>query len=1067
MAREARSSSLAFNLTAVVLAVAVTAMTFVSAAALLGVYDLAQDQAASRQSAYRQAISTEIALHLDVASRVLNRSAIIVRDTGTPVIDGKALSSQYDSGIEFIDQLIVASSEGTVSVGIPTYRAPQSVEGWPAADAAVREDPVFVYDTATMRLWGARSVTRDDREYIVLVRLRGGYLGPLLDQFASDEEARWVGVVDGEGSLVASSTIGPPVAPDSISFEASSEDAAAGSIRAMTRSGTTLWGQYGDIGPYSGLDWRVVVTEPERRMTAEALGALTPAVFALAISAIAAIAAAILVSQRLVAPIRQMERWAKDAVSGAYVRPIKSDRTDELGKLAVAFNALALRLNALHDLAQLLAGTSRLDQVLDGIMSSMGHIVAAVRIAVFLVDDDGQNLVMVRSRGLPAAEDLTVSLEATSWLAEVLTAAGPMTLEALEPHHARVLGLDTDEVVSVLAAPLIVGHQPLGVVAVFDSEERKFSDAELEMVRTFSAQAAVAVRNSRLFEFEAASRREAEALRSVAEELARPLGLDRVLEEVVERAETLFNVSFARVAIVQRAVLGLAPADEEGGEENLLRVWGRLMVLRPGELIVTAEPGEDPVVDAYLREHDGRQLMVVTVMRGTEPGAVLCFIADQSHPGLGQRERSLAAAFGKQISLALDNAYNFASATTRAANLETIFRISQAVSSSLQIKVVLNRVLDVVQKIFSADAVSLMQYNDSSRLIETAMARGKISSEILHFNCTPGHDIPGRVYETGVSVKIDDLEEVSGSFATMAIEQGLHSVLTVPLLARGRSVGVLTVFAVDSNMYTDEDMSLLNTFASQAAMAIDTAALYGREHDVSSILQESILPEKLPDFPEVEVSSIYLPVGQEAEIGGDYYDVFRERDGALMIAIGDVAGKGVQAATKTSMIKYSVRGLAAAGLSPSAILAEVNRMVSETGASNDIVTLWLGRLDAETETLDFANGGHPPGLVRHADGSLERLEPTGALLGAITSAPYSTETVRVSAGDTLLLYTDGVTEARRGNRFFGEGRVERALKRGGHPDEIAGRLLEALRVYVAGELRDDAAVLVLRVRGGQ
>jgi sigma-B regulation protein RsbU (phosphoserine phosphatase) len=180
-----------------------------------------------------------------------------------------------------------------------------------------------------------------------------------------------------------------------------------------------------------------------------------------------------------------------------------------------------------------------------------------------------------------------------------------------------------------------------------------------------------------------------------------------------------------------------------------------------------------------------------------------------------------------------------------------------------------------------------------------------------------------------------------------------------------------------------------------------------------------------------------------------------------------VCGKGVYAATKTSMIKYVVRALVAAGMGPAAIVGEVNNMIAESGDPSDIVTLWVGCYDAAEETLTWANGGHPPGLLLRESGELVRLEVTGALLGAMHHAPYEESSVPVGAGDKVLLYTDGVTEARRGNIFFGEERVASVLAQSGSADQIARNLLAAVHAYVQGELRDDVAVLVVAPAGSR
>gem|GEM_PF-720722 len=1061
-----RSGSLSANLMTLVLMVVGVSMTVISIVALIGVFDLASDQVAAQQRVFRQATRIQLTTHLDGARRVLDRCASTIVDPTSGELNTTGLSEQYEAGSEYVDRVFVADEGGTIRAVFPTYLSARTGENSPILARELSDEPAFVFDPEPEWLWAGRSVEVEGETFLIAERVRIRFLPELLGNFASEAPGRWVGVVGADGSVVASGSAG--IEPDHASIELEPIDSdGRGSVTAADADGSVLWGQHSPMGEYPGLDWSIVVLEPRDAVVESAMDALAPAVLAVLVAALFAVVFAGVFSRRLVVPIKDLESRAREAVRGAYVRPIETDRTDELGQLVEAFNAVALRLNALHDLSQLLASTSNLDQVLDGILSAMGHIVGSARVAVFLFDEAAGTVSLVRSRGLDHSVDFRVDLDGDSWVRDAFDSNEPIVFDGVPADDAEALGLPAAGPVTVLAAPLIVGAAPLGLVAVFDISRRTFTQAETEMVRTFSAQAAVAVRNSRLFAEESASRLEAEALRAVAERLAQPSDLENALADVVAVANDLLQVADASFAIVDRASLGLPPAEEPAAERALLRAWGRSLMLRADTGLMTVRAGEDPVVDEFLRATNGSRVMFVTAMRGGEPGAVIAFVIDREGRVFTGRDVSLADAIGDQVTLALENAYHLEQARGRALNLETVFRISQAVSSSLQIKVVLNRVLDVVQKIFTADTVSLMTYDESARIIKTVMARGSVSNELLHLQTEPGHDVAGVVFSTGTPAKIDDLVDSDGELAAVAVRQGLHSALAVPLMARGRALGVLSVFAASPALFTEEDMGLLHTFASQAALAIDTADLYGREHEISSVLQSSILPETLPEVVEVETSSVYRAAGEGVEIGGDYYDLFRLPDGGLLVAIGDVAGKGVTAATKTSMMKYTVRGLAAAGLSPSEIISEVNRAVSETGAPNDIVTLWVGVIEDGGESLRYANGGHPPALLYRAEGdrSVERMVPTGPLLGAMAGAPYDEEHVILRPGDLVLMYTDGVTEARRGNNFFGEGRVRRTLRHGGTPREVIERLLAALDRFVAGPLRDDAAVLVFCVRG--
>lgn len=1064
MARRARGDSLASNMASLTLMAVVVAVAAISLAALGGVFELASDQATSRQVAYRQAVNAEVAARFDAGTRVLDRLAQVVLDPSAEEINRNAIASQYDSGIEYIDRLILARPDGSVMTAYPTFRAPRTVAGEAYFDGDVPEEPSFVYLDDEDSLWVRRKTIGPLGPIVLLARVRTSFLDVLLDGFSSTSTRRIVFIADGQTVLV-SGRAGVTLDTDSLVYRAD-QTGTMGSVSALTTSGEMLSGQFEELSAYSGISWRVSVLEPRSSVLAATWSALVPAVLALGAAALISFVLVWVFARRLVAPLRDLEISARRVAAGSYVRPIESARTDEVGRLAEAFNDIALRLNALHDLSRLLASSASVAQVLDRVIDSLGHIVGSAGVGVFLVDESGRSLCLERARGVDTPVGLCVPLSTPSWLTAALAAQGPASFAGSEQVFASAIpGLGEPGSDAGLTAPLRLGDEAFGVIVIVPHDSKEFTEAEIDMVRTFSAQAAVAINISKLFAEESEARRHAETMREVAETLSSPRDLEHALTGVMRRARDILGVDEAIVAFMDRPSLGLLPAEDVVSEHTLLGAWEAAWAAGDGDSVLRAVRGEDPAVDRFLAGLAAEEVLFLTVLRGGEPAVVVAFTIGSDNSGFGAQERNLLDSMGTEIGLAVDNAFHFAQAESRAANLETVFRISQAVSSSLQIKVVLNRVLDVVQKIFTADAVSLMQYDETKRVVGTAMARGIISAEILHFECEPGRDIPGQVFSSGEPLKIDDIIDADSAFAAAAYRQGMRSLLSVPLLARGRSLGVLTVMAGETEAFSEEDKGLLHTFASQAALAIDTAAMYGKEHHVSSVLQESILPRSLPEYDEVEGASVYLAAGQEAEIGGDYFDMFRAPDDAIVLAIGDVCGKGVTAATKTSMIKYSVRGLIAAGLGPARAMAEVNNMVAESGDTSEIVTLWLGALDMRTGRLRHANGGHPPALLLHDGGQgVTRLETTGPLLGAIADARYDEIETVVAAGDVVLAYTDGVTEARRGNKFFGEGRVRRALLKGGSATEIVDRLLESLDHFVPGNLRDDAAVLAVRIR---
>lgn len=1069
-----RGMGLSTRITLLTFVAVTAAVGLVSAISLVGVYRSVLNEEMTRLDAFRTLIAGNLDARLSSAERSVDALATELA-AGSPHSASvtaelrRALEADPDvfEALALVDAAGVSASAGAAD---PDETRAAAV----AAKAAY--EPVLAWEAGggggTGHVWVGRIVSESTPTVMLVARVRDTYLTRTLDDIALAKGSLNALVIDRDGRLVISGS-GTPVDLDTISWSPDSAAGTQGTAAATSRDAGALAGVWERMNPDHGLGWRVLVFEAEADMLARSGQALVPAMLAMLLVVALAVVVALFYSRRLLAPLTVFERRAREVAAGGYVRPLRIDRDDEMGRVAEAFNDMGVRLNSLQDMAKLLATASNLDDVLDEVLSALGRILGTGDAAVLLADPSATALALVRGRGVaePSAT-LLVPLDEASPCASAFLQQRVVPFAEGEPAGSdaifRLFGADPER--AGIAVPLAIGEEAIGVGVVLAPGRRVFSDAQVEMVRVFSANAAVAVRTSRLFAEERVSRREAEALRAVAELTVRPGDLARALESVASIAAELLGYGGWAVVIEGRQQLGLGmPVDPEG-DERLLAAW-RMVESQHAET-ETEIGGHIPIVVDDLRRRPelialtgplwGSALFIPVMQGSVARGALVLHDRMRSRRPSADHI-SIAGTIGHQISLAIRNAYLLQQARTRAANLETVFRISQAVSSELQIGAVLSRVLDVVQKILSADAVALMSYDAERHVIDTSMARGVATSDMLHFRAVPGEDIPGRVFSLGMPLSYGDLSARTTPLARIASAQGFESLLAVPLMARGRPIGVLAVYAKSAAAFTGEDVELLLTFAAQAALAIDTASLYGKEHRVASVLQASILPEQLPEVAGLETASFYLPSGPEAEIGGDYYDMFTTRDGRIVLAIGDVCGKGVAAATKTSTVKYTLRGLVGAGFGPAEALGELNRQVAATGDPADIVTMWVGVLDMASGELTYADGGHPPALLlRSGTRAIERLDATGPLLGAVAHVAYGERVVEMGQGDLLLLYTDGVTEARRETRFFGEGRIRRVLRRSASARECLDALLAAVEAHTAGPLKDDAAALALR-----
>ncbi|MCA1843123.1 MAG: SpoIIE family protein phosphatase [Actinobacteria bacterium] len=240
----------------------------------------------------------------------------------------------------------------------------------------------------------------------------------------------------------------------------------------------------------------------------------------------------------------------------------------------------------------------------------------------------------------------------------------------------------------------------------------------------------------------------------------------------------------------------------------------------------------------------------------------------------------------------------------------------------------------------------------------------------------------------------------------------------------------------------------------------------GRARTLAQTLQASFLPPAIVPVPGLDVGGAYRPAGDGSEVGGDFYDVFETGRGSWAVVLGDVCGKGAPAAVLTSLARYTVRAEAPRTPYPSAVLAALHDALVRSHPEHFCTALFLA-LDrsADGVRLTLASGGHHLPIHVTAAGEVARLGRTGTILGMLDT-PYLTDTTTVLApGDTVVLYTDGVTEARQGSQFFDDDRLLTAIRagRGGSATQLAEAIVAAALDFQGGDARDDMAVVVIKV----
>jgi serine phosphatase RsbU (regulator of sigma subunit) len=300
---------------------------------------------------------------------------------------------------------------------------------------------------------------------------------------------------------------------------------------------------------------------------------------------------------------------------------------------------------------------------------------------------------------------------------------------------------------------------------------------------------------------------------------------------------------------------------------------------------------------------------------------------------------------------------------------------------------------------------------------------------------------------------------------------GVASSLIVPLKTPGRPIGTITlVYAESGRRYEEEDVAMARALAARAALHVENARLYTERSNIARTLQAGLLPGELPAVPGAELAVGYRAAGDENEVGGDFYDVFAAGEDRWIAVVGDVAGKGAQAATVTALSRHTLYAGALREADAVANLRLLNDALLRRGGEGHLCTVVVAELVPQDGGLvvRLANGGHPPPLILRTDGSVEETTAIGTMVGATGEPRFEDQELVLAPGELLLLYTDGVIELRTEDPTTGERRLRATLAaQAGRP---AAEVVEAVERSVVegsgGTPRDDIALLAVRALSG-
>ena len=695
------------------------------------------------------------------------------------------------------------------------------------------------------------------------------------------------------------------------------------------------------------------------------------------------------------------------------------------------------------------------------------------------------------------AAEATGALSAVIWDGSAFAALGsfgPVPGEAARGEAVRALEETSAVSVAGDLVTVVLGRPPFAALQLRFPADGHPSEADLERLSGFGVRAGHALRLSERAGRLAGDLERTQALLAVLGQAIARLSLSHTLETAVDRVAELLDVD--RLAVYLRDDEGrLTVAEARGLRGPHLEVAERLLELSHwsfrgrGMLSI-----HDAALDLRLRDvaqartAAGIEAGVAVPLTVTDELIGLLAVYLPRGRALATDETALLSALAVQLSVAVQNARLHERETTLRAEkeqalaaqeqssreLRSLYDISRSFVDELTLDATVEAVVRAVVELLGLDA-AVLRLPDERR--DELVAAGvhvsdpRLEGAVGSILARPQRlaKLPGRRrFRAGKPLVLDaeSARNLGASYELLVpfLERGATCVV-VPVRTPTELLATLTLLSLDpERAITGRALELADSIVRQAAIAIDRARLYEQQKSFSDTMQRSLLPRSQPELEGIDLGAVYASSGR-VEVGGDVYDFLTLPDGRLAVALGDVTGHGIDATADMAMAKFVFRSLTPEHPEPGDFLAFANEVAVGELASEKFVTMVYLTLDPAGGELVCAAAGHPhPRLVR-ADGRAEALEVGGLALGIDPDQRYDEIRDRLEPGALVVLYTDGVVEARGSDgQLWGHERLDESLAelRERPAAENAERIVVACREFAGGELEDDCAIVVVK-----
>lgn len=741
--------------------------------------------------------------------------------------------------------------------------------------------------------------------------------------------------------------------------------------------------------------------------------------------------------------------------------------------------------NSLLKAASALTKQTSLQEVLGTIAEIVLEATQRSRITITLLDKENDELEVVASQGnlappigmrMPLAQTVPLLRQAINEkILVIVDYEAPDVSEELKKVAASY-----DRKLA-LVVPFVFGGEVIGQLDLDEPGiRREFSKREMQMIGVIASQAAVAIENVRLFEAEQRARKQEElraqrfeGLNELTKVRLSASNSQNMARGFVEKAAKMLNIDYIVIMMADRRKDQLVPTEWSDTLDNLGTIIKAIPLninMQPNRVFHSSEPEFVENTDQYDMSKLGSQVLEKTgiglrsfatlPMQGKDETFGVISFGWRKAQTFQKNDLNFYITMVNQLAAGLENVRLLTESQSQARSFEAINQMGSLISSTLNMKETLDQIADYSVLMLNSSAAAIFVRDKESDIFKVRASEG-LSKKLSAGELTLGEILELKLNEHNKQ-QVYDLENLSSNkFFSDCANEELISALSAPIYIESELFGLVINFDRKRIALTEHESFAFNLFISQILAAINNAQRFETERLVADTLQQALLimPKTIE---KIDFGYVYNSATEMTKVGGDFYDIFEIENGQVGVIIGDVSGKGLEAATITSLVKNTIRAYAFEGYATDAVMKKTNEIIRKVIKESSFVTVFFGIIDINKNELRYCSCGHPQVILRKKNYKTLLLKTDSPVLGVLENVKFIQHNADLCPGDLVLLYTDGVTDARHKSDFFGEDRLIELVQRkfkSELPNSLPGLIFKEIKKFTKDHLVDDIAIL--------